>query len=445
MKTNLKKGLFLAATFLILSSSSFAQAYLNDPKYGADEESRRECAVNLSLYREHYNQKNYKMAKPSWLKVLNICPAASQNAYIHGVRMMKTWIDEERNPIRKAELTDSLMMVYDMRMEHFNRHGILMGQKGMDLFSIDTERYEEAYEMLKKSIEEEKDGSDSPVIYTYMVVTKTMFDNGKLPAEAVIETYALLADYLDEQIKARPDDDRLISVKENVDALFSSAGVADCNNLTEIFESRIDNNPDDVDLIKKTHSLLSANRCEGTDFYQKTVVKLFDKEPEAMLAYEIAKIFTGSKNYEKAEVYFKHAIELEQDPTRKSVFLVEYAGIIFNEFSNPQKARTLALQALSENPNMGHAYILIGNIYAAEKNCFGDDFQKKTVYWAAVDKFAKAKQVDPTIADDCDRLIDVYKQYFPAQNDIFFQDLQPNQTYTVGCWINETTTVRARP
>jgi tetratricopeptide (TPR) repeat protein len=337
------------------------------------------------------------------------------------------------------------MMLYDMRMEHFNRHGILMGQKGMDLISIDSERYEEAYEMLKKSIEEEKDGSDSPVIYTYMVVTKTMFDNGKIPAETVIETYALLADYLDEQIKANPDDNRCVQVKENVDALFSSAGVADCNNLTEIFESRIDSNPDDVELIKKTHSLLSANRCEGTDFYQKTVIKLFDKEPESMLAYEIAKIFTGLRDYQKAEKYFKQAIELEKDAIRKSVFLVEYAGIIFNEFNSPEKARTVALKALSENPNMGHAYILIGNIYAAEKNCFDDDFKKKTVYWAAVDKFAKAKQVDPTLADDCDRLIDVYKQYFPAQNDIFFQDLQPNQSYSVGCWINETTTVRARP
>ncbi len=330
-------------------------------------------------------------------------------------------------------------------MEHFNRHGILLGQKGMDLVSFDPEKYEDAYSMLKQSIEEEKDGSESPVIYTYMAVTKTMFDNGKIPAETVIENYAMLADYLDLQIKANPDDGRLPSIKENVDAIFSGAGVADCDNLTQIFESRIDNNPNDLELIKKTHTLLSANRCEGTDFYRKATIKLFDNEPTAMLAYELAKIFSNMKDFSKAEQYFKQAIEREQEPVRKSVFLVEYANIVFNEFKNPQQARALALQSLSENPNMGHAYILIGNIYAAEKNCFSDEFQKKTVYWAAVDKFSKAKQVDPTLANDCDRLIDVYTQYFPAQNDIFFQDLQPNQRYTVGCWINESTTVRARP
>lgn len=445
MKTILKQGLLLAAMLLVFSSGSFAQAYLKDPKYGVDEESRKECAVNLSLYREHYNQKNYAMAKPSWLKVLTICPAASQNAYIHGVRMMKTWIEEEQNLTKKKELIDSLMMVYDMRIEYFDRQGVLLGQKGMDLISLDSERYEEAYKMLKQSIDEEKDGSDSPVIYTFMAVTKTMFDNGKIPAETVIENYAMLADYLDVQIKAKPDDGRLTQIKENVDAMFSSAGVADCNNLSEIFEPRIDNNPNDIDLIKKTHALLSANRCEGSDFYRKVAVKLHANEPSALLAYELSKIFLNMKNFTRAEEYFKNAIELEQDPTRKSVFLVEYGNIVYNEFKNPQKARTLALEALSLNPQMGHAYILIGNIYAGEKSCFGDEFQKKTVYWAAVDKFIKAKQVDPTLAGDCERLIDVYTQYFPAQNDIFFQDLQPNQQYTVGCWINETTTVRARP
>lgn len=445
MKTILKQGLLLAAALLVINAESIAQAYLKDPKYGADEEARKECAINLSLYREHYNQKNYDLAKPSWLKVLTICPAASQNAYIHGVRMMKTWIEAEQNLSRKTELIDSLMLLYDMRMEHFNRHGVLLGQKGMDLISLDSERYEEAYKMLKQSIEEEKDGSDSPVMYTFMAVTKTMFDNGKIPAEAVIENYSMLADYIDMQIKTNPDDGRLPAIKENVDAIFSSAGVADCNNLTVIFEPRIDSNPNDVELVKKTHSLLSANRCEGTDFYRKVTVKLHENEPTALLAYELAKIFQNMKDFTKAEMYFKNAIELEEDAIRKSVFLVEYGNIVYNEFNNSQKARSLALEALSLNPQMGHAYILIGNIYAGEKNCFSDEFQKKTVYWAAVDKFIKAKQVDPTLAGDCDRLIDVYTQYFPAQNDIFFQDLQPKQQYTVGCWINETTTVRARP
>jgi tetratricopeptide (TPR) repeat protein len=444
MKTLTKKRFVSLAAILVFVVSTFAQPYLKDPKFGANEEARRECATNLSLYQEQYKQRNFNSAKPYWQKTLQICPAVSQNAYIHGVRMIKTWIEEERNPNRKAQLIDSLMMVYDMRIQHFDRRGFILGNKGMDLISLDPDRYEEAYAMLKESIETERDASDSPVLFTYMFVTKTMFDNKKVEAETVIESYVLLTDYIDAQIAARPDDGRLVQIKENLDAIFTSAQVADCNNLTQIFETRINNNPTDLDLIKKTHTLLTANRCQSSDFYRETSEKLFQLTPTAPLAYELARIFVGLRNFSKVEEYYKKAIELEEEIVRKSGYLVEYAGIMFNEFKNPQQARSLALQALNVNPNMGHAFILIGNIYASEKNCFADEFQKKTVFWAAVDKFNRAKQVDPNLTEDCDKLIDLYIQYFPAQNDIFFQDLQPGQRYTVGCWINETTTVRAR-
>lgn len=444
MKTILKLSM-LPMLLLIFNVNAIAQAYLNDPKFGADEETRKECVVALSLYGEDYKQQNYDKAKPNWLKVLEICPGARQNTYVHGVRMIKTWYAEATSPSRKNELLDSLMMIYDMRIEYFDSRGTLLGQKGMDLASMDSDRYEEAYGYLKESIELEGDGSASSVLYTYMVLTKTMYDNNKLSAEDVIETYALIADYLDLQQVSNPDDGRLLQVKENVDAIFSTANVADCESLQKIFEPRVDNNSNDIDLVKKVHNLLSANRCEQTDFYVKTAKALYALEPTSNRAYELARVYVAKRDYQNSEQYYKQAIELEENKEQKSRFLVEYAGVVFNEFGKPQQARSLALEAIEHNPNIGHAYILIGNIYANEKNCFSDDFQKKTVYWAAVDKFIKAKQVDPSVASDCDRLIEVYSQYFPAQSDIFFHDLNPNQRYTVGCWINESTTVRARP
>lgn len=93
---------------------------------------------------------------------------------------------------------------------------------------------------------------------------------------------------------------------------------------------------------------------------------------------------------------------------------------------------------------MGKAYKLIGDVYASERNCGSNDFEKKTVYWAAVDKYIKAKQVDPELTDAMDNLISTYSQYYPSKEDIFFYDLKVGDSYTVGCWINERTTVRDR-
>lgn len=444
MKRLLTLNLLALSILLLFSVKGIAQAYLNDSKYGVDEEARQQCIVALSLYGEDYKQRNYEKAKPNWVKVLNVCPSARLNTYIHGTRMMKTWIENEAAPSRKAELIDSLMMIYDMRIEHFDSKGTVLGQKGIDLASLDSDRYEEAYNILKESVELESDASSEVVLYTFMALTKTMYDNGKLNGEDVIETYAMLADYLDSQLESKPDDSRLLQVKDNINAIFTNAGVADCESLEKIFEPRIKEGAS-IDLVKMVSNLLVANKCESTDFYKKTAKVLYGIEPTSSRAYELARVYLSEKNYAQAEVLYKDAVEHEGDTITKSKFLVEYANMIFNDVRKPQQARSLALKALSLNPNIGHAYILIGQIYAAEKDHFSDDFQKKTIYWVAVDQFAKAKQVDSTVADDCNRLIETYVQYFPAKSDIFFQDLTLNQRYTVGGWINEVTTIRARP
>ncbi len=447
MKTLFRQTILLATLGLFMATSLPAQNYLSDPKYGVDEDARKECAMNLNLYRDEFNRKNYDGAKPYWQKVLSICPASSQNTYIHGVRMLKIWIGQEKNPNRRTELIDSLMMIYDMRIENFKREGVLLGQKGMDMASLDSDRYEEAYAFVKRSVEIEGEKSNPPVLFTLMALSKTMYDNNKVQAEDVIETYALIADYIDIQMKLEGGSKGavLLQVKENVDAIFAGAGVANCENLTQIFESRVNESPEDVELLKKTYNLLGANSCKGTDFYRSVAAKLYVQDPSAGLAYELAKLYDGIEDLNKTQTYFTQAIELEPDSINKSAYLLEYASVVFQKLKRSQEARSLALQALGYNPQLGHAYMLIGNIYASEKNCFGDDFRNKTVYWAAVDKFIRAKQVTPALQSDCDRLIEAYVNYFPAQNDIFFQDLNLGDSYTVGGWINEVTTIRKRP
>ena len=103
MKTLLKQGIFLSVIAMMLTLNVSAQSYLKDPKYGVDEETRKECAANLSLYREQYNHRNYEMAKPYWKKVLNKILFKRSKKEKIGDRSVE--IEEEKTIVEDLEMT----------------------------------------------------------------------------------------------------------------------------------------------------------------------------------------------------------------------------------------------------------------------------------------------------------------------------------------------------
>jgi hypothetical protein len=83
----------------------------------------------------------------------------------------------------------------------------------------------------------------------------------------------------------------------------------------------------------------------------------------------------------------------------------------------------------------------------ASSRPYGNDAKgailNKSVYWAAVDKFVKAKQVDPTVEATANEYIASYSKYYPTKEERF--DL-PNEfsgsSFYVGGWIGESTAIR---
>ncbi len=436
--------LFAGVLLVTVSTSAIAQSYLENPKYGPDEESRKECAKNLSLYGTFYQQSNYKDAYKPWQNVIRICPAASINTYIRGVKLLKARYEEVADPAQKKVLVDSLMMIYDLRITHFDKKGMVLGQKAEDLFTLAPDRYEEAFNIAKEAISIEKANSNPSTLFAYVSIAKAMYDNKKLTADQVIELYSQVSDYIDAQVTANPSDDKAKQAKDGIDAIFAGMGVANCDNVIALFEPRFKATPEDVNLCKKIRSLMSANRCTSHPLYLNASIQIFKGEPNADLALDIARLEYEAKNAREAEKYYNEAINLESVVEKRANIYYELALLTFTELKNLPKAREIALKAIEENPNMGKAYKLIGDIYASERNCGSNDFEKKTVYWVAVDKYIKAKQVDPELTDAMDNLISTYSQYYPSKEDIFFYDLKVGDSYTVGCWINERTTVRER-
>jgi len=419
-------------------------------KHGHGEDSVN-CIKNLSLYREFAKQgpKGYGDAMPNWKLVYNECPASTKNIYIDGVKLYNNLIDNEKDPERKAALMDTLRMIYDQRIKYFKQPGTVLGRKAVDILRHPEYRenpviIEECYGYLKKSLELLKNRSSMLLWQPSITSAISLYQNGTLTDQQMIEDYSVVADIIDYQLGKKPDNTQLKRVKNATDAQFLASGAPTCSSLLEFFQTRYDAKKEDVSFLRKAVVFMGRLECEDDPFFSIVAEELYAKEPSADSAFGLAKLFLKKKEYSKSIGYYKEAIEREEDPLKKADYYYQLAFITNAEMDQAQQARTYALEAIKLKPEWGEPYILIGDTYAGAKDCFNDEFERTTIYWAAVDKFIRAKSVDSEVLEKADERISTYSKYFPDVETIFFYSLAEGDSYTVGCWINETTKVRAR-
>lgn len=440
----MKTKLSLVTLMLLLASVFSGKAQTLDAKYGLDS---AKTVLHASLYTELVKQKNYKDALPHWRIVFKDAPKFQKTTYKKGVSIIRYMISKTKN----SKYVDTLMMVYDQRIKYFGNDrkygkGYILGRKGGDLFrykSKDLTAVKEAYNMMKQAVELQKNIVEAAVLDKCMECAKLLVEKGELQKEEVVDDYLKFMEICDYQIQKYPKKkNNLVAAKSNIENNFFAAGVASCETLGEIFTPKFKANPNDMDLLNKILKLLNRQECEESPLYAMVAEKKYELDPNADAAHNLARMFIKKKDYAKTKDYLGKAIELEENAENKADLYFKMASIYFSE-TNLQEAKSNALKAISHRPNWGKPYILIGKAYASYSKKYGtSEFEHQSVFWAAVDKFIKAKRVDPECAEEANTLIKTWSQYFPTQEEAFFLTLKNGDKYKIGGWINETTTVR---
>jgi len=448
MRNIKKKNLLLTVLIFglgIFSASAQPVNIQDNPKYGPDSASRMECANNLSTMSEFMKIDLLNYALPSWQKVFANCPESSKNIYLYGIKIYRDRLVKATDPDDKSRAFDTLMLVYDLRIKYFGQEGMVTGRKGLDLLKYDKKQVNEAYHLLRKSVEISKVNSEPSVIVTLMQLSNALLKAEAIEGRELIDNYLVTTDILEAKIKAGKSRSQAERALTNVEAIFANSGAANCETLLEIFTPKFEKTPEDLTFLLKLTSLLVNQDCEDTELFAHASENLYKLEPSAQAAYNLAKLFFKKEEYDKSVVYYQESIVNEENPIKKAKYQYELGLIKFSKYNDYNQARTLARNAAANNPEWGEPYILIGNLYASSSNrCGKNEFEKSTVFWVAVDKYAKAKSVDPSMSDEVMELIEKYSKYFPNVEDAFFYGFENGQAYTVGCWINEKTKVRTR-
>jgi hypothetical protein len=104
------------------------------------------------------------------------------------------------------------------------------------------------------------------------------------------------------------------------------------------------------------------------------------------------------------------------------------------------KSKEYLNKALVADPKMGKAYLFLAQLYGNGSNdCGKTDFEKKAVYYLAIQTAQKAGIVEPRLKPTADKMVEDFAQKTLSPSEISKAKMN-GKTITIGCWINETIT-----
>ena len=436
--------LMISVAVMALAGSSTLSA---QGKFGPDS---AECIKYLSYYTEYYKQKNYDSAIPNWRKAYQLCPPTSRYSLLqHGTTLVKRLIQQNsKNPIYKAALVDSLMTIYDQRVEFWPKYATSsLNNKASDIYNYMKQEREKMYAGLTEVISINK-SETTPNIFLFQINTAIdLYKDGIFDAETVINAYEQAVEYL---AAAQPKNDTERATIEktvgDIENLFISSQVASCDNLISLFGPRYEANPENLDLAKNiVKMMLVTDGCTDNDLFLNAVTTIYNLEPSHNSAYNLYKLYSSRADVDNAVKYMEEAIASEgSDDEADAGYNFELAAFCYKNGRNA-KAIEAAQKAIELSDTFdGKAYMLMGTLWGGLV-CPGNDIETRAKYWVAVDYMVKAKNADPSLAEDANKLISQYSSYYPQTAEAFMYDVTDGQAYTVSCaGLRANTTVRTQ-
>ena len=414
-----------------------------------------ECMQRLSFYREYVKSGDNMSAVPSWRIALAVCPrTVNQLLFFDGQQIVKTLLNQSGNtPEHRAELIDSLMLMYDIRIQYYpsNQSGpygnaiSALTNKVFDMGVYLPNAKEEQLAESERLLEMAGESTSLRILVNYMELVGTLYAEGKRSAEEVMDAFSRLSSILDVQERANPENEEILSIRQMIENYLLSTGVATCENLIALFTPRFEANPDDLELVGKIASMLTYSDCTSSDLYLQAVTALNRLAPSYQTAFYLSKVHASKGEFDMAIKYLQEAIDSPDIPAvEKGKCLIDQ-GVIYYKLNNSTRAMAAANAAIGASvASRAKAYMLIANVWASQR-CGENDIEKRAPFWVAVDYLAKAKAADPSCAAEADKLAAQYRGYFPLQEEAFMYDLVEGSSYTVICGsLRETTTIRTR-
>lgn len=428
------------------------QTQVAEPQPVEESVVTEECIQNISLFNESAKNKQFADALEPWNKVFNDCPSANRVIYSQGRNILHWEIEQQKDDASYQKAFSKLMKMFDQRIKYFGtdeRYPTpwIKGIKALDyLVYSKSDDIQSPYEWLEDAIDGLGEKAEIEFIRNFVVLSDKKYAADKTHAEKYIADYLKANAILETMIADNSNAAQAAQAsqyKNGLDIVFAQSGAADCVTLENLYREKIQENKTDLSYLTKVISFFRRVKCTESEVYFSAAVEAYKIQPDAESAAALAAMSFSKDDFSQAIEYYKSAVELSQVTADKADYNYKIAQIYYSKLGDYPRTKQFAVRSLELNSSNGGAHLIIGLAYANARGIFDDAVLQKTVFWAAVDRFVRAKQVDPTLAEDADRLIGTYSRHFPSKEDIFMHpDLQSGRSFFVGGWVSESTTAR---
>ena len=430
------------AAAMIGSSDVFAQG-----KWGSDS---AECIKYLSYYKEYYKQKAYDEATPNWRKAYELCPAtASQNMLIEGATLVRKLIVKNQNdPAYRDALVDTLLTLHDTRAQYYPKYAVTaLNNKGIDIANYVKNDYQKQFDGFEGIIANNKENTRPNLLLFDLQAAINLYQQGSIDAETVIMAYQRNNDLLESMpSENEAEKEQIENIKTDMGSLFAGSKVASCDNLIELFTPRFEANPDDLQLATNIVKMLSSTEgCTDNDLFKNAANTMHRLDPSYNSAHFLYQLYSAEGDVDNAFKFIDEAIAYpESDNATDAQYAYEAATFAFKSSRNAA-AFSYAMKAAELDETVaGKAYMLIGTIWGSLV-CQGNEIERRAPYWVAVDYMVKAKNADPSLAEEANKHIAQYRQYYPQTAEAFMYNVTDGDSYTVSCGgMRAVTTVKTQ-
>lgn len=434
-----KLALIITLIFAFAFKPAFSQGLAN---------ASVECQRAVAFYNDYMKQNNLKDASRLWRDALRECPpGVRQSIYTDGIRIFKYFISEtpDLDPALRTAYVDSIMMMYDLRIEHFPRYATSASTfKVYDLMEYRNDD-EEVIAAINRAMEIGGDNTDPSLLVIAMQKICERYSNGLASVEDVMAFYSTAATLVEHQ--AAQDNQEACRAKQDIDNLFVGSGIASCENIVDLFGKRFEEAPDDIELATTIVSLLSSAGCFQEELFLETVETLYRHDPTNYIYIRnLYQLYAAKGDTPNAIKMLEEAIASDQSGNSEDANMLINLANLYLQTENLPKAAEAAREALQKDSEVaGKANLILGLVWGSLKCPAGNEVEVRAKYWVAVDHLIRARNADPSIASEANNYISAYSQYFPLKEDAFMYDIIDGASYTVNCsGMRATTTVRTR-